>query len=45
MTILGAKRIAELRQTDLVLPASAQHWAQARGIDVTAYGQRSRKLF
>ncbi|MGT2756786.1 type 2 isopentenyl-diphosphate Delta-isomerase [Streptococcus ovuberis] len=43
MTILGAKRIADIQQTDLVLPASAQHWAQARGIDVTAYARRSAK--
>ncbi|MGT2666433.1 type 2 isopentenyl-diphosphate Delta-isomerase [Streptococcus rifensis] len=44
MTILGAKRIADLRQTDLVLPASAYHWAQARGIDAQIYAARSSKI-
>ncbi|MGT2784583.1 type 2 isopentenyl-diphosphate Delta-isomerase [Streptococcus merionis] len=41
MTILGAKTIADLRQTDLVLPASIQNWAQARGIDTSEYARRS----
>lgn len=41
MTLLGAKDIASLRKTDLILPASVQHWCQARGIDWQLYGQRS----
>ncbi|HFI0094165.1 type 2 isopentenyl-diphosphate Delta-isomerase [Streptococcus parasuis] len=43
MTLLGAKDIASLRKTDLILPASVQHWCQARGIDCQLYGQRSKK--
>ena len=43
MTLLGAKDIASLRKTDLILPASVQHWCQARGIDWQLYGQRSKK--
>ena len=43
MTLLGAKDIASLRKTDLILPASVQYWCQARGIDWQLYGQRSKK--
>lgn len=41
MTMLGAKTVADLRKTDLILAPAVQNWCQARGIDWTAYARRS----
>ncbi|MGT2716396.1 type 2 isopentenyl-diphosphate Delta-isomerase [Streptococcus respiraculi] len=41
MTLLGARDVATLRQTDLVLAPAVQHWCTARGIDWTYYANRS----
>lgn len=42
MTLLGAERIADLRQKDMVLSPTVRHWCEARGIDWQGYAQRSR---
>lgn len=43
MALLGAKEIADLRRTDLVLPPSVQAWAAVRGLDIVSYANRSRQ--
>ncbi|MTB63612.1 type 2 isopentenyl-diphosphate Delta-isomerase [Streptococcus sp. zg-86] len=41
MTLLGAKSVTDLHQTDLVLAPGVQNWCQARGIDWVSYANRS----
>lgn len=41
MTLLGARDVASLRQTDLVLAPAVEAWCKARGIDWTSYANRS----
>ncbi|MGT2950936.1 type 2 isopentenyl-diphosphate Delta-isomerase [Streptococcus cuniculi] len=43
MTLLGARNVADLRQTDLVLAPAVQAWCSARGIDWTHYANRSSR--
>lgn len=43
MALLGAKTIADLRKTDIILPTSVQAWCQVRGIYWTAYARRSQQ--
>lgn len=41
MALLGAKTVADLRRTDLVLAPAVQQWAEARRIDWKHYANRS----
>lgn len=40
-TMLGAQKIADLRQTDLIISGDTKDFAEARGIDYKAYAKRS----
>lgn len=41
MTILGAKRPADLKKCSLILPANLIHYAKARGLKWQIYGKKS----
>lgn len=43
MALLGAKSIADLRKTDLIVAPSVQQWAEARHLDWKQYANRSRE--
>lgn len=43
MTLLGARTVADLRWTDVLLPVSVQNWAVARGLDISDYARRSSR--
>ncbi|WP_144471851.1 type 2 isopentenyl-diphosphate Delta-isomerase [Bacillus pumilus] len=43
MTVLGAKTIEELRQTQVVISGDTCHWLKERGIDTTYYSVRTNK--
>ncbi len=41
MTVLGARKVSDLRNKDLVIGAEARDWCLARGIDWQSYANRS----
>ncbi|MCL6571340.1 MAG: type 2 isopentenyl-diphosphate Delta-isomerase [Bacillus sp. (in: Bacteria)] len=43
MTALGAKSIADLKNTPLIISGDTYHWLNQRGIDTKKYSQRSIK--
>lgn len=40
MTLLGTKRISDLRKTDLIIRGETAEWANLRGIDLKKYANR-----
>lgn len=44
MTLLGAKTIGDLRQTDLIISGASAQWCDARKIDTSHYAFRSNNL-
>ena len=43
MTLLGAKKITDLHQTDVIITGETAQWTQLRGIDLKSYANRSNK--
>lgn len=43
MTALGAKSIAELQQSPIIISGRTHHWLNERGIDTKAYSRRTIK--
>lgn len=41
MALLGARTVADLRRTDVLLSGPVREYAQVRGVDVAAYARRS----
>lgn len=41
MTLLGAKKVEDLWQTDVIIRGETAEWANLRGIDLRQYAQRS----
>ena len=40
-TLLGARSVSDLKQTDLIVSGEAAHWCYARQIDIKKYASRS----
>lgn len=43
MTLLGAKKVEDLWNTDVIIRGETAEWANLRGIDLSTYAQRSTK--
>jgi isopentenyl-diphosphate delta-isomerase len=41
MTLLGARTVADLRRTDLLLTGPVREFCELRGVDAAAYARRS----
>ncbi len=44
MTLLGAKKVTDLIQSDLIISGETAHWAKLRGIDIMEYANRSKNV-
>lgn len=42
MTLLSARKISDLKKTDLIVSGDTAHWSQLRGIDLKEYANRSK---
>jgi isopentenyl-diphosphate delta-isomerase len=44
MTLLGAKKVADLHKTDLIITGETAEWAELRDIDLKKYAKRSTEI-
>lgn len=42
MTLLSARKVSDLKKTDLIISGDTAHWSHLRGIDLKEYANRSK---